>query len=55
MKLWLSALCIVLGSGLAAHGLSGFWQYGWPANAQLQIAVGVGMLTLGVVARKESN
>lgn len=65
----LAALLIVLGSGLAAYGISGFgltmsafvrsdglagW-YEWPIEARVQIVVGVISLVGGLLLRKDSK
>ncbi len=66
----LSFFLIVLGSGLAAFGLSG-WQLttshifsiegewdisaGWSAGDQFQITIGVMLLACGLLLRRDSN
>jgi hypothetical protein len=67
-------ILIVLGSGLAAYGVS-FWQLttdfkllpgeeaprwydltaGWSPYNRVEITLGITMLTLGIVLRKDSN
>jgi hypothetical protein len=63
MKKW-AVFLILIGSGLAAYGISGWQLYGtvdryfsagWPLNSQIEIVIGVASLAYGLILNKDSK